>query len=72
MDAADEGVKAEMNVNEEECYVCHQVMNKYWMEEIHTGRTVRWICAECYKHGGRQADWITKRIIYAKKKKENR
>ena len=72
MDAADEGDKAEMKSNEEERYVCHRITNKYWMEEIHTGRTVRWICADCYKHGGRQADRLTKRMLEVRKKKENK
>ena len=61
-----------MKPNEEECYICGEVMNRYWMEQIGTGRSVRWMCPGCFRNGGRQADRLTKRMLEVRKKKENR
>ena len=63
-----------MKPNEEECAVCHKVMNRYWMEHIGTGRNshwmhsilpgksgTKWICPECYKNGHKQVDCVAYR-----------
>lgn len=71
MDPADKRVEA-MKPNEAECCVCGVVMNRYFMERIATGRNVRYLCPECFEHGGKQADYVTKRMVYAKKKKRER
>ena len=41
-----------LKANEEECCVCGQVFNRYWMHSILTGKSgTKWICPECYKNG---------------------
>ena len=58
---------------EERCALCGDVMSKYWMERIVTGRAVHWLCPKCFHSGARQADYITKRPGHpARRKAEGR
>lgn len=61
------------NENDEICCVCGAVMNRYWMECIPIGKgKVKWMCSECFRNGGRQADYVTKRVVHVQKKKRER
>ena len=46
---------------EEQCACCGIVMNRYWMNEVHTGKNTNYLCPECYAKGRRQADYIAYR-----------
>ena len=50
-----------MKEYEERCAVCGDVLSKYWMERIGTGRNSHWICPECYKQGQKQVDCVAYR-----------
>ena len=61
-----------MKDNEAVCSCCGRIDNKCFMERIATGRRVQWLCVGCFEHGGKQADYVTKRVAYVKKKKRER
>ena len=61
-----------MKDNEAVCSCCGRIDNKCFMERIVTGRRVQWLCVDCFEHGGKQADYVTKRVAYVKKKKRER
>lgn len=61
-----------MKDNEAVCSCCGRIDNKHFMECIRTGRSVRYLCVDCFEHGGKQADYVTKRVAYVKKKKRER
>ena len=50
-----------MKEYEERCAVCGDVLSKYWMERIGTGKNTHWLCLKCFKAGARQADCATHR-----------
>lgn len=50
-----------MKPSEEQCAVCGEVWNRYWMEQIGTGRNTHWMCPKCFAHGNRQADMVVYR-----------
>lgn len=42
-----------MKDNEEACSCCGKVDNRYLMEKFDTGRSVQYLCRNCYRKGTR-------------------
>lgn len=61
-----------MKENEAECIRCGEIMNRYWMEQIGTGRNIHCMCPKCFKISGSQADKVTGRMVDAIKKGKNK
>ena len=54
------------------CDICGRLEDEYWMEKIPTGKRTQYVCSECMKLGGRQADYVTKRIVKLTNSKRNK
>ena len=54
-----------------ECAICGKIEDKYWMHRIPTGKRVQYVCDDCFRLGGRQADYVTKRIVKTMNKQRN-